>query len=155
MRGAVSCRAFRFSPKPMSRSSAFLKCQGELAELAFLYRTSSLRLVVSKPWGDTASYDFIVDAAGQLIRVQVRSVSVAHRGAYRICCTTGAGKVPLTARDIDLLAAYIIPLDLWYLIPVQAFSPVKGIRLRPGSHRQFECFCNNWSLLTGDAPSLK
>ncbi len=133
----------------MPRSSASLKSRGELAELAFLQHATALGLVVSKPWGETSSYDFIVDAAGQLLRIQVRSVSVAHRGAWRICCTKGrSNKVPLTARDIDLLAAYIFPLDAWYLIPVRAFSPVKTIRLRPGSRGKFEPFCNRWSLLT-------
>ncbi len=133
----------------MPRSSAFLKPRGELAELVFLQYGTARDLIISKPWGETSSYDFIVDAAGQLLRIQVRSASVAHRGAWRICCTKGrSNKVPLTARDIDFLAAYIFPLDLWYLIPVQAFSPIKTIRLRPGGRGKFERFRNAWSLLT-------
>ncbi len=147
--GAAFRRAFCFLlHNPMPRSSASLKSQGELAESAFLHQATARGLVVSKPWGETSAYDFIVDAAGQLFRVQVRSVSVARRRAYRICCTKGRStKVPLTPRDIDLLAAYIFPLDLWYLIPVRAFSPVQGIRLRPGGRGRFERFCNAWSLL--------
>ncbi len=129
---------------------ADLKHQGELAELLFLYRVTALGPIVSKPYGDNARYDFVVDAAGHLTRVQVKSVSVAHRGAYRVCCGSGQNsKTPYTAADIDVLAAYIIPEDAWYLIPVSAFAPTKGLRLRPGSRRKFERFRDAWRLLYG------
>ncbi len=127
---------------------ADLKHQGELAELLFLYRVAALGLVVSKPYGESAKYDFLVDADGHLTRVQVKSVSTAHRGAYRISCGSGQNsKIPYTAADIDLLAAYIVPEDVWYLIPVSAFAPVTGLRLRPGSRRRFERFRDAWHLL--------
>ncbi len=125
-----------------------LKRQGEIVELLFLYRASSLGLVVSKPYGDTAKYDFLVDAAGHLTRVQVKSVAVPQRRAYRICCGSGVrSKKPYTAADIDLLAACIIPEDVWYLIPVSAFAPVTCLWLRPGSRRKFESFREAWHLL--------
>src|SRR5512146_1386960 len=125
-----------------------LKRQGELAELAFLHKAAKLGFIVSKPWGDSAPYDFIVDALGCLSRVQVKSVAASHHGAWRVPCGNGcSSKTPYTAADIDFLAAYIIPLDTWYLIPVAAFSPVKGLRLRPGSKRKFEPFREAWPLL--------
>ncbi len=128
--------------------TADLKRQGELVELLFLYRAAALGLLVSKPYGDSAKYDFLVDAAGHLTRVQVKSVSTAHRGAYRVSSGSGLrSKIPYTAADIDLLAAYIIPEDAWYLIPISAFAPVTGLRLRPGSRRRFEPFRDAWRLL--------
>ncbi len=131
----------------MKPKTANPKRHGELAELAFLHRAASLGFIVSKPWGDSAPYDFLVDARGRLTRVQVKSVSTAHRGAWRVVCTNRRHKTPYTAADIDLLAACIVPLDTWYLIPVAAFSPVKGLRLRPGSRRKFEPYREAWDLL--------
>ncbi len=33
--------------------------------------------------------------------------------------------VALTADDIDCIIAYIVPLDLWYVVPVEHFRRVK------------------------------
>ncbi len=101
--------------------------------------------------------------------MQVKSVSIPEHGAYRICCACGGSrrprdgassgkglsgtKAPYTAAEIDLLAAYIIPEDTWYLIPVSAFAPVQGLRLRPGSERKFEGFRDAWHLLCGPGRS--
>ena len=129
------------------RVSSDPKRQGELVELAFLLKVSALGFIVSKPYGDSAHYDFIVDG-GRPWRVQVKSVRVAHRGAYRICSGSGArSKTAYTARDIDFLVACIVPLDAWYVIPVEAFTPVKTIAMRPGSRRRFELFLEAWRLL--------
>jgi hypothetical protein len=124
-----------------------LKRRGEVVELLFLYRAAALGLTVCKPYGDSAKYDFLVDASGHFTRVQVRSVSILQHSAYRISCGSGAGKKPYTPDDIDLLAAYIVPEDAWYLIPVSAFAPAIGIRLHPGSRRRFERFRDAWHLL--------
>ncbi len=127
---------------------ADFKRRGEAAELLFLYRAAALGLIVSKPYGDSAKYDFIVDTAGHLTRVQVKSVAVAQHGAYRVCGASGSrNKTPYTAADIDLLAAYIIPEAVWYPIPVSTFAPVTTIWLRPGSKRRFESYRDAWYLL--------
>ena len=65
------------------------KQKGEWAEVCFLWRASTLGFIVSKPFGDNARYDFVVDAGAGLLRVQVKSVSVAHRADYRIPASSG------------------------------------------------------------------
>ena len=52
-------------------------------------------------------------------------------------------------RDLDLIAAYVIPVDAWYLIPLRALYGRKTIRVCPHrpSRRPFECFRNAWSFL--------
>lgn len=130
------------------------KRQGEVAELVFMRKAIGLGFAVAKPWGENHRYDFIVDCAGHLTRVQVKSVAVPQYDAYRI--SAGAGhrsKRAYTRRDIDLLAAYVIPEDAWYLIPVSAFSPVKSLRLCPHrpSRRRFERFREAWHLLRSPA----
>src|SRR5206468_9494879 len=66
------------------------KPQGEMAELCFLCRATTLGLTVSKPYGDSARYDFVVDAGAGLLRVQVKSVSVMRRNDYRIAASSGS-----------------------------------------------------------------
>ena len=49
------------------------KQQGEWAELCFMARAAGLGLRVSKPYGDSASYDVGVECDGRILRVQVKS----------------------------------------------------------------------------------
>jgi PD-(D/E)XK endonuclease len=50
------------------------KRTGERSEAAFLYQASQRRFAISKPWGDTERYDFILDNCPQpavhLFRIQ-------------------------------------------------------------------------------------
>ncbi len=129
----------------MPNSARDAKRQGELAEVVFLQRAVSLGLQVSKPYGERSAYDFVVDCGGALRRVQVKSVGLAYGGAYRVASGSGrSSKRAYTRADIDVLAAYVIPEDTWYLIPVGAFTPVKSIHLRPGSKRRFERYREAW-----------
>lgn len=132
-------------------SSKFAKLQGEWAEVCFLARAVRMGLTVSSPYGESATYDFIVDSGARLHRVQVKSVSLPDGGSYRISSTRGSRtKRRYTATEVDFLAAYVIPHDAWYIIPVCAFTAVKTVRLCPHrpSHRRFEPFREAWSLLT-------
>jgi hypothetical protein len=109
-----------------------------------------LGLTVSKPFGDNAPYDFIIDFAGRLTRVQVKSATLGQDGGYRIGTASGRrSKHPYTGAQVDLLAAHLVPADLWYLIPVSAFAPRKTIRLYPHRHppHRFEQFREAWRLL--------
>ena len=136
----------------MSHRRRLPKAQGEAAESVFLCRAVSLGLTVSKPWGESAKYDFIVDNGSRLVRVQVRSVSTPYENAFRISTASGNhAKIPYTRKDIDLLAGYVEPHDAWYLIPVEALAPVATIWVFPHrtsrrSHR-FERFREAWELL--------
>src|SRR5438552_12970322 len=49
------------------------KRRGEWVELQFMARAAAHGLTVSKPWGDSARYDFIVEQRGRFRRVQVKS----------------------------------------------------------------------------------
>jgi len=56
--------------------------------------------------------------------VQVRSTEYRFgpRGyAVHASVYVGWKIVGLTARDISVLVAYIVPRDLWYVVPVKAF----------------------------------
>ena len=47
------------------------KLRGEWAELRFMTCAAEHGLCVSKPWGETARYDFAVEYEGRFVRVQV------------------------------------------------------------------------------------
>lgn len=118
---------------------------GEIAEAAFLLRAADLGLGVAKPWGDSERFDFIVwtGRRGRMRRVQVKSSGRLFGRGYEVqpvYSVAGKGKVELTAEDIDVLAAYVRGLDVWYVLPVEAFAPAKSLRFYP----DVECEGAEW-----------
>lgn len=123
------------------------KQRGEMAEAAFLAVASALGLSVAKPWGESSRYDLIVDASGKLLRVQVKS---AHRageyGGYTFHAHGNSSRV-YGPEEIDVLAAYVVPVGAWYLFPVEEFRKYKAMKLFPVSRRRkskFEKFREAW-----------
>ena len=55
------------------------KLQGELVELRFLARAAELGLRVSKPYRDSAPYDFLVESGGTVFKVQVVHLISRHQ----------------------------------------------------------------------------
>lgn len=113
---------------------------GELSQAAFLAKAQSLGFGLALPWGDSEKYDFVVWARpeGELLRVQVKATGRLNRGGYDVqpvYSTRGEGKKTYTARDIDVLAARVViekkEKDVWYLLPIAAFSGVKSLRFFP------------------------
>jgi PD-(D/E)XK endonuclease len=107
------------------------KLQGDLAELRFMIRAAEEGLLVTRPYGDNSRYDFLIDSGRRYSRLQVKSTRVLNNGSYRIRCARGRAKTVYTAADIDFLAAYVIPLDVWYILPVNVLPPAAAIRVWP------------------------
>ena len=134
------------------------KRRGEWVELQFMARAAAHGLTVSKPWGDSARYDFIVERAGRFLRVQVKSTlqTAKHKGGPRgaYLCNT-ISRAPnktirtYSPRDVDFFALFVIPLDLWYIVPLRDLRPVPYALLldttRPGN-RYFK-YLEAWHLL--------
>lgn len=130
------------------------KKQGELVELKFYQEAYERGYIVSKPFGDNTKYDFIVDSGKKLSRVQVKSVGVRdtaiRANRYRVLASHGKNnKQPYTKDQIDVLVAYVIPLNSWYIIPVEE---LKSISLSLFPHRpttnkgMYEIFKGRWGL---------
>jgi hypothetical protein len=128
------------------------KRRGEMAELEFLRKAVKLGFRVSKPYGDSDRYDFVVDTGERLVRVQVKSSSRLSQGAYFIAsqrCSNGVA-IPYEVGEIDYLAAYVFPEDAWFIIPVEAFVPRKSIHLFPkqrGEAGMYAHYREAWWLL--------
>jgi hypothetical protein len=141
---------------PFKRGNRTRKQSGELAEIAFLHKAADLGFGVAKPYGDSERYDFILDSGERLWRVQVKSVTVTYSGGgrgYRMVTRHSRGlrkDSPYTAEEIDFLVAYIVPLDIWYVIPVKLVTPVLGLCFYPSGCRlggRFEPYREAWHLM--------
>ena len=123
------------------------KRRGEVAEAAFLAKASGLGFAVAKPWGDSERYDFILDFGHGFLRVQVKSTQRYAESRYRV--KAGGWKSTYTGDEIDFLVAYIVPEDLWYVVPIAAFASRKGLRFYPHSGRNalLEKYREAWCLM--------
>jgi hypothetical protein len=105
------------------------KARGEWAELCFMVRASEHLLRVSKPWGDNSPYDFAVEHHGHFLRVQVKCTVKKRANSY--VCSVSNRRGPYSPHQIDFLAAYLIPTDTWYILPVAALHHAYDIWLAP------------------------
>jgi hypothetical protein len=131
-----------------------VKQRGELAEMGFMFKAAGLGFGVAKPCGDSERYDFILDSGTRLWRVQVKSTYVARSHSYSVSakgCSGGKGKA-YTAEQIDILVAYIVAEDAWYVVPIAAFAPRTGLKLFPSGCKRktgglFEQYREAWDLM--------
>lgn len=134
------------------------KARGELAEARFLARAMDLGLTVSKPFGDSARYDFVVDAGGGLSRIQVKSAWVAARhGGYQFGASPaqlhGQRARPYRRDEIDFLVCCIVPEDAWFIIPIRAIANRNHLFLPANSRSTFlSRYREAWHLLFGTRP---
>jgi hypothetical protein len=110
------------------------KRRGEFSEAAFLAKAINLGFKIVQPWGNSERYDLILDSGSHFWRVQIKSTSAKRSGGYHIQPSHfvyGGRKVVYTADEIDVLAAHVVPLDVWYIVPAAALAPGMSLRLYP------------------------
>jgi hypothetical protein len=154
------------NPEPESQSNnhnlSNTKRTGERSEAAFLYQASQRGFGICKPWGDSERYDFILDNRPQpevhLFRIQVKCTESLRAGAYetRATYSVGKGRAVYTKRDIDFLAAHVVELNIWYILPVEICTPQPMLRFYP--HRKakimrLEIYREAWHLLDPPLPT--
>ena len=125
------------------------KRKGELAELRFWTEATRRGMIVSKPYGDSARYDFVVDCGGKLSRVQVKSSGSHRRGSYSVPCH-GSNNRPYRRDEIDALVVYLLPARIWYIIPAFEIEGVHAVVLSPrSSESRNRCnkYKERWDLL--------
>ena len=113
------------------------KQRGEWAELLFMARAAEHGLSILRPWGDSSPYDIALvcpekacaeKAAPRpsILRVQIKSTQCHHSaGAYK--CHIDSNGVPYRPGMLDFIAAYVIPEQVWYIIPFEATRRTTGI----------------------------
>ena len=138
------------APQPPRKNT---KVTGERSEANFLSKAANRNYGIAKPWGDSRRYDFILDNGGRLHRIQVKCTESIRAQAYetRATYSVGKGRAAYTKKDIDFIAAHVVPLDIWYIVPVEICTPAPMLRFYP--HRKakkmrLEPYREAWHLLT-------
>jgi hypothetical protein len=87
--------------------------------MAFTYKAAGLGFGVAKPYGDSESYDFILDSGVRLWRVQVKSTygKQAHSYGIRACGNNRTSNKAYTAKQIDILVVFLVSENAWYSSP--------------------------------------
>jgi hypothetical protein len=133
------------------------KLRGEWAELRFHLRAAEQGLILARPCGDNAPYDFLVACPegpnsnrrhhhGYFLRVQVKC-TIFHRGnSYK--CHLDHNGIPYTPAQIDFFAAYVIPADTFYILPLAATNHQPDILLTPHhQNSKYARYKEAWHLL--------
>lgn len=115
-----------------------MKQQGDTTELRFMLLNQELGYTISKPFGDNAKYDLIVDTGIELQRIQVKSTRRKETSSGMDCynclvCSGADSKQQYSTKDIDYVAIYVIPENAWYKIPVK---DIKGKTVKLYPHRK-------------------
>jgi PD-(D/E)XK endonuclease len=126
------------------------KQRGEWAEMRFMARAAEHGLQISKPWGESASYDFVVEHGARCVRVQVKSTMHQCSGGHR-CVLRNNHARPYDDDSFDFVAVYLILLDVWYIVPTAQLAGQTSLffspNLRTAKHGQYK---EAWHLLRGN-----
>jgi hypothetical protein len=129
------------------------KRRGEWAELVFAMRAVQLGLWLAKPWGESSGYDFIVDQGSRIVRVQVKSTIFPEGAGYS--CTLKNSNGLYKKNSFDFVAAYVIPLDVWYIIPEKRVRGQWSVGLHPELETsKYHAYKEAWHLLSGEKPGF-
>ena len=117
------------------------KQKGNLTELQCITSFYELGYTVSIPYGENSRYDFIADVQGKLLRVQVKTSSIAEDKSYiEFSCrssrsnASGCYNRSYTSEEIDYFATYYD--GHCYLVPVRECSTAKKLRFTPPKNGQ-------------------
>jgi PD-(D/E)XK endonuclease len=138
--------------KAASRRGHLIRYHGDLGESAFLHKATSLGFMVARPWRNIYCYDFIVEGGRNLWRVQVKTTTSMKNGLYKINLSRIDNRVsrPYAESEIDFVAAYVMPEETWYVLPVREVVGHEGIGFRPKGFRRLDIWApyrEAWHLL--------
>jgi hypothetical protein len=133
------------------RSFRNYKQRGEWVEMCFMARASREGLQVSKPYGDSAPCDFIVEHSARCLRVQVKSTTHQSYGGH--CCQVrGSNHRPYLDNSFDFAAVYLILHDRWFIIPGIQIAGQTSVFFTPGlRNSKYGQYEEAWKLLRGEA----
>lgn len=117
------------------KQNAIAKHTGNICESLVLYRFLQQGWIVSKPFGDNARYDLIVERDGKLFRVQIKSANRPKEKDGQVIrimleSKNTKGPVPYTAKEIDVFVAVDKQEEKIYWIPIEVTNKQRAINLR-------------------------
>jgi hypothetical protein len=85
--------------------------------------------------------------------VQVKSTMFREGSGYS--CTLKDSRGPYKKNSFDFVAAYVIPEDVWYILPEKVVRGMWSIGLNPGLEgAKYNCYKEAWHLLSGEKPGF-
>ncbi len=129
-----------------------MKRRGSQYEAAFIAQALKRGLDILESYGDYMPYDIVVhNTDGRFIRVQVKGTNsqIDKRPGYKIFAACGnVNKVALSPEQVDVLAAYVEPEDMWYLIPVVKLKGNISVYLNPNTkvNGRYEVWKEAWNV---------
>lgn len=132
------------------------KKNGSFYEYKFFAEAMGKDLDVFVPAGDHLPVDCLVtNRKGTVFKVQIKGTSAGHlhdrvTPRYKVVAATGSKtKVAIDCKKVDILAAYIEPENIFYLIPCKVLGNRKSPWFYPvteNSKGQFESYKEDWTL---------
>ena len=131
------------------------KQRGEWAELRFMAKAAEFGFQLNKPFGDSTRYDVVIDLGERFVRVQVKSTYCRtrerkpkqNRSAF-IAMLRSQQCQRYQLSDFDYLAVYVIPKDVWCIIPAVIALAKRSVCVRPGdAANKYERYREAWHLL--------
>lgn len=124
------------------------KLRGEWAEMYFMSCAAERGIHVSRPYGESTHFDFIVGDKGCLLRVQVKSTMSPKEPNGFGCAVWGSHSKLYEPNDFDFLAVLVIPLKVWYIIPAGLVIGKSKVFVFPGSPKsKYAPYKDAWHLL--------
>lgn len=112
------------------------KDKGNIGEAVFMAEMIKQGCIVSKPFGDNARYDFIVDVEGKLLKFQVKYCNSTNENQGIVCpCASSTNHTTnkhysTYENDVDYMAFYIAPYDKIAIVSLKEIGNKKSIVLR-------------------------
>jgi len=143
---AEPCSEERFDIQAVAEPNR--KRSGEIAEAIFLAKAAGLGFIVAKPWGESGRYDFILDNGHGFLRVHVKSTG-CYAGSRYLVKASGWKRRRYTSKEIDFMVAYIVPENLWYVVPIAGFASREHLCFHPHGNGTglLEVFRESWCLM--------
>lgn len=134
------------------------KTAGTIYEYKFFSKILEKGYDLFLPAGDNLPIDCIVqNGAGKLYKVQIKGTASVNREGgrnanskrFKVLAATGqSSKMSMDCTKVDILAAYVQPVDTWYIIPCLEIG-AKSIWFYPyqeNSKSMSERFKEQWDL---------
>jgi hypothetical protein len=140
--------------KPRGMNIKNSKDRGAWAEMCFALRAIEEGLRPARPWGEPSGYDFLVHhKSTRIFRVQVKSTIYKQHRCYH--CTIRTQHHVYKKDSCDFVAAYVIPEDVWYILPEKVVRGMSTVGLYPAmAGSKYDAYKEAWHLLRGESPGF-
>ena len=121
---------------------------GTIAEIAFM-RQCLERNFEPHPTTTPMPWDYLVTSPSGTHKVQIKATSrLRNLSGYKVITAKGTVNKTSMSDEIDVVACYVLPVDVWWIIPRDRIGNVKTVNLSPStsSTSKFKKYQDNWSI---------